>query len=150
MTDKNNKSEDNEDNEDNMVSIPPLLAFGYTLPFQIFIGLIVFINTEYNEVMHNINSDNYKAVRSAWFWCSRLVFNAIMAVTYWAEFHLVSEFSSIYMMVFGTIRNVSTLTLSSFVFNYKLSMFGWIGYAIAIAATSTFQYAKSFDNYTKH
>ena len=35
------------------------------------------------------------------------------------------------------------------VLNYQLTLFGWIGYAVAIAAVSAFQYARKFDDVTE-
>ena len=132
--------------EDNIESIPALLTFVYILPLQIIIGLIVFMSQEYDDIMYNKESAGYKSVRGGWFWYSRLIINAVFAGIYLAEIYLVGEFSALYMMVFGAIRNVSTLCLSWIVLKYKLTVYGWMGYAIAIIAVSGFQYAKKFDN----
>ena len=135
----------NNSNSEHMESMSSLLAFGYILPLQIIIGIIVFMNQEYQNVMYNQQSEGYKSARDPWFWCSRLIQNSVFAVIYWAEIHLVGEFSALYMMVFGAIRNVATLTLSWFILKYKLTLYGWIGYGIAIIAVSAFQFARKFD-----
>ena len=121
-----------------MESMPALLAFAYILPLQIGIGSLVFLAQEFEDVMFNANGANYAAV-------SRLAQNAVYAGIYWSEIHLVGEFSSLYMMVFGAVRNVITLALSRVVLKYQLTMLGWVGYAIAIADVSGFQYARKFD-----
>ena len=132
-----------------MESMSAVLAFAYILPIQIVIGSVVFFAQEFDDVMFNVNGANYVAARDMWFWVSRLVQNAVYAGIYWSEIHLVGEFSSLYMMVFGAVRNVTTLALSWVVLNYQLTLFGWIGYAVAIAAVSAFQYARKFDDVTE-
>ena len=106
------------------------------------------ISEEYEAVMYDQESAHYKSARNAWFWISRLIQNSVFAGIYWSEIHLVSEFSSLYMMVFGAIRNTSTLMLSWIVLNYNLTTYGWLGYAIAILGVSGFQYARKFDRHS--
>ena len=143
---ENNNNNERDNVNDNMISIPSSLTFAYILPLQIIIGFIVFMNEEFDDIMYNETSDGYKSVRSGWFWYSRIIQNTVFAGIYWAEIFLVGEFSALYMMVFGAIRNVSTLILSWIILKYELGMYGWFGYIIAIFAVSGFQYARKFDN----
>eukprot|EP01083_Nonionella_stella_P083419 230684_1 len=147
----NNKTEthdtkSNEESESELQSISSLLAFAYILPPQIIIGIIVFVYNECEAVLYNEKSASYTSARDPWFWYSRLIQNSVFLVIYWAEIHLVGQYSALYMMVFGAIRNVMTLILSRIAFNYKLTAYGWIGYCVAILAVSAFQYAKKFDD----
>merc|ERR1712083_185474 len=133
---------DDDGVDGNMQSISSAMAFGYILPPQILIGLIAFYFAEYENVMYNADSEQYKSARNIWFWGSRVIQNSVFVFIYWAEIHLVGQFSAVYMMVFGGVRNICTLLLSFLILDYKLNAYGWMGYAIAIAAVSAFQYSK--------